>query len=57
MSVKAASSSQDLNQSRTRSSKILSHRFTDVDQVSEFSSYLSSVTLGYFHEFPSLQPT
>ncbi|NEP14751.1 MAG: hypothetical protein F6K14_32065 [Symploca sp. SIO2C1] len=39
MSVKAASSAQDLNQSRARSSQVMSCRFTDVDQFSDFLSY------------------
>ena len=39
MSLKAASSGQDLNQSRTRSSKILSTCFTDVEQLNEFLIY------------------
>ncbi|NEP56522.1 MAG: hypothetical protein F6K31_05795 [Symploca sp. SIO2G7] len=39
MSLKEASSGQDLDQSRAGSSKILSRRFTDVDQLTGFLAY------------------
>ncbi|NEO42398.1 MAG: hypothetical protein F6J90_41215 [Moorea sp. SIOASIH] len=39
MSLKAANSGQDLNQSTAVSSKITSCRFTDVEQLTEFLTY------------------
>ncbi|EGJ34136.1 MULTISPECIES: hypothetical protein [Moorena] len=39
MSFKAANSSQDLNQSTAVSSKIISGRFTVLEQFTEFLTY------------------